>query len=479
MELNQIGIYGLGVMGKNLALNFEQSGFSVSVFNRNAPGEEHIVNDFITAEGAGKKFTATGSAAEFCSSLQTPRIILLMVKAGEAVDHVIDELKPFLEPGDIIIDGGNSHFEDTIRRTRQLDENNIHFVGMGVSGGEEGARNGPSLMPGGNAKAWNIIKPILEPVSARAFDGSPCCAWIGLSGAGHFVKMVHNGIEYADMQIIAEAYHVMKNGLDMDSKEISNQFKIWADTTLSSYLFEITADIFSVSDSQGKPLVEKILDKAGQKGTGKWTAIHALELGVPLPTISQSVYARYFSSQKNLRKELSSNVNFKSRASFSDKGKVLDELEHALIASRMISHAEGFHLISSASEHFGWSVDFSSVAKIWQGGCIIRSKLLETINMAFSKNPALKHLLLDSSYSKKVESHISGWRHFLGRAVVSAIPVPAISSALNAYDSLHTENLPANLIQAQRDYFGAHTYQRRDKPEGMFYHTDWTGKKSE
>lgn len=473
MKQTDIGVYGLGVMGKNLALNFEDHGFSVSVYNRKAPGEEKIVDNFISQEGKGKAFFGAGSVKEFCRSITKPRKILIMVKAGPPVDHVIKELHPFLEPEDILIDGGNSHFEDTERRTLKLADKNIHFVGMGVSGGEEGARNGPSLMPGGNKKAWPDIKPLLEPISAAAFDGSPCCAWIGKAGAGHFVKMVHNGIEYADMQIISEAYHVMKSGLELSTTEISNQFRQWADSSLSSYLFEITAEILTVTDTDGQPLVDKILDRAGQKGTGKWTAIHALEMGIPLPCISQAVFSRYFSSLKNLRVKLSEKIEPPSPLNSLHKKETLADLEQALVASRMISHAEGFYLISSASNKFGWDINMSAVAKIWQGGCIIRSELLNEIFEAYSNNPDLQHLMLDNYYSEKIYKLQSGWRNFLSKTVKLGIPAPSMLACLNEYDSLRSEQLPANIIQAQRDYFGAHTYERTDKPEGTFFHTDW------
>ena len=476
MNSNQIGVYGLGVMGRNLALNLENKGFKVAVHNRTAPGEEHILNDFISNEGAGKNIHGANTVEQFCLSLQKPRKILLMVKAGPPVDHIINELTPFLEPGDLIIDGGNSHFEDTSRRVEELSDKELLFAGMGVSGGEEGARNGPSLMPGGNKKAWKLIKPIFEPISARAFDGSPCCAWIGSNGAGHFVKMVHNGIEYADMQIISEAYHVMRSGLNMNTKEISEQFNKWANSTLSSYLFEITSEILSVDDSDGNPLVDKILDSAGQKGTGKWTAINALEFGVPLPAISQAVYSRFFSSLKNIRVQLSKNSAEDNATSFPSRTESLSQLENALIASRMVSHAEGFYLISSASQEFEWDIDLKSVAKIWQGGCIISSSLLNSIFDAYSQNSGLEHLLLDADYTEAITEQVAGWRKLLSNTILNEIPAPAMLACLNEYDSLRSENLPANIIQAQRDYFGAHTYERTDKPRGTFYHTNWQEK---
>lgn len=476
MNKSRIGVYGLGVMGRNLALNLEEQAFKVSVYNRKTNGEEKIVDEFLSNEGKDKSFSGSHTVQEFCKSLETPRKILIMVKAGPPVDAVINELLPYLEFGDILIDGGNSHFNDTANRTETLSKKNIPFVGMGVSGGEEGARQGPSLMPGGNHKAWPIIKPILEPIAAAAFDGSACCKWIGKAGAGHFVKMVHNGIEYADMQIISEAYHVMRFGLNMPVKEIAEQFNHWAETSLSSYLFEITADLLTVTDTDGEPLIYKILDSAGQKGTGKWTAIHALEMGVPLPSISQSVFSRYISSLKKLRVKISAQNDGTDSTAFSEKDKTLSNLEESLIASRMISHAEGFFLISSASEQFGWNIELESVAKIWQGGCIIRSELLNNIHEAYAENSKLRHLLLDTKYSALIKNNENGWREFLSKTVLKGIPAPAMLACLSEYDSLNSGRLPANLIQAQRDYFGAHTYERTDRPVGEFFHTDWQNK---
>lgn len=478
MNKSTIGIYGLGVMGRNLALNLEDQGNRVSVYNRPLPGEEDVVSDFINSEGRSKSFVSGETIQEFVSTLETPRKILMMVKAGPPVDGVINELLPHLDHGDIIIDGGNSHFEDTQRRFDTLSEKGIHFVGMGVSGGEVGARKGPSLMPGTAPEAWKMIQPIFKPIAARAFDGSPCCARIGNGGAGHFVKMVHNGIEYADMQLIAEAFSIMKNGFGMYIHEISNRFKQWNEGPLASYLFEITADILTVNDSDGTPLVEKILDSAGQKGTGKWTAISALDLGVPLPGITGAVNQRFISSLTKLRSSLSKNQTRKELSSNQKEGH-LQHLEDALYASRIMCHAEGFYMITQTSSERSWDISPEEVARIWQGGCIIRSELLRLIVAAFQQHPHPDHLLLADSLAAEIEERNQGWRSIINYAIQTRIPVPVISGSLSQYDSLRSGKLPANLIQAQRDYFGAHTYERTDKPRGEFFHTDWTKKKTE
>jgi 6-phosphogluconate dehydrogenase len=476
MSKSKIGVYGLGVMGRNLALNLEENGNRVSVYNRIAPGEEHITDEFLAGDGAKKNFFGAGTVQSFVDSLETPRKILIMVKAGKPVDLVVDELLPYLQKGDIIIDGGNSNFNDTNRRVETLASKGILFVGMGVSGGEEGARFGPSLMPGGNQKAWPVLQPILKPISAEAFDGSPCCEWIGEGGAGHFVKMVHNGIEYADMQLIAETYQFMKNGLDMSAADIAGQFSAWSKTDLSSYLIEITAEIFNVHDDDGTPLVEKILDSAGQKGTGKWTGVTALELGVPLPGITQAVFARFASSYTKLRKQISGILDGPASTISGTQKEILSPLADALLASRMASYAEGFHLIKTAGDEFGWDIDAESVARIWQGGCIIRSELLKVISAAYKENSNLQHLFLSDEFSSKLQSLQNGWRKIIGHAVQHGIPMPNMMAALGLYDSLRSERLPANLVQAQRDFFGAHTYERIDKPRGQFFHTDWKRK---
>lgn len=475
MSKSHIGMYGLGVMGRNLALNFEEKGNRVSVYNRSLAGEENIVRNFIDEAGSDSDYFAADTVEAFVESIERPRKIVIMVKAGAPVDSVVDELLPHLNRGDILIDGGNSNFNDTERRVTALSEKDILFVGMGVSGGEEGARNGPSMMPGGNADAWDQIKPIFEISSARAFDGTPCCQWIGKGGAGHFVKMVHNGIEYADMQLIAEAYHLMKGCTGMSASEISEQFYAWNKTVLNSYLMEISAEILTVMDDDGQPLVDKILDSAGQKGTGKWTAITSLELGIPLSGITEAVYSRFFSSLYNLRSELSKNYE-PPETPFTEKKRFLMDLSEALQAARITAYAEGFYMITKAGQQFGWDINPASVSKIWQGGCIIRSELLRPIESAYLNNPDLEHLLLYPQFSQEINKLQSGWRSTIKTGIDAGIPLPCLSSYLSQYDALHSKKLPASLIQAQRDYFGAHTYERIDKPRGSFFHTDWKEK---
>lgn len=474
---SQIGIYGLGVMGKNLALNFEEKGYSVSIFNREAPGEQYVVDEFMAFEGLGKQFYGAKSVEKFVESLESPRKILLMVKAGEPVDLVIDELLPYLDEHDIVIDGGNSKFTDTKRRVKKLEDNGILFVGMGVSGGEEGARKGPSLMPGGNKKAWPVIEPMLQKIAASAFDGSPCCAWMGNEGSGHLVKMIHNGIEYADMQLIAEAYHIMKNVLGMNSAKISETFREWTETELDSYLFEITADILKVKDDDGFPLIDKILDAAGQKGTGKWTAVTALDAGIPLPVITQAVYARFSSSLTELRRECANRSNKTMLYGEGDRVQTLHFLAQALFASRMVAYAEGFHLITAIGKMNKWEIDPASIALIWQGGCIIRSDLLNEIRNAYLSELTMDHLFLSGFYTSSFKKLEAGWRKSVKLATDEGIPAPCMSAALHQFDTLRSDKLPANLIQAQRDYFGAHTYERTDRMRGKFFHTDWLEKK--
>lgn len=473
MSKSQLGVYGLGVMGRNLALNFEDKGYRVSLYNRSAPGEQYVVDEFLAFEGVGKNFKGTSTVESFVETIDSPRKILIMVKAGEPVDMVIDELTPYLDKGDIIIDGGNSNFGDTNRRVEALKEKEILFVGMGVSGGEEGARKGPSLMPGGNKEAWPHLREMLESISAKAFDGSPCCAWVGNQGAGHFIKMVHNGIEYADMQIISEAYHFMKVILGMKPQIMSETFSDWNETELDSYLIEITANILKVKDDQGEPLLDKILDSAGQKGTGKWTAVTSLEQGVALPVISQAVYSRFFSSLTDLRRQFANRISTPILVSNQDRELLLHSLAQALFASRMVAYAEGFFLITKTGKEFNWDIDPSSAARIWQGGCIIRSDLLNEIQKAYTDEISLEHLFLSSFYSASFRKLITGWRKIVSTAVNEGLPTPAMSAALLQYDTLRSEKLPANLIQAQRDYFGAHTYERVDRLKGKFFHTDW------
>lgn len=476
MSSSQIGIYGLGVMGRNLALNFESKGYTVSIYNRDAPGEKFVVDEFIAFEGLGKKFYGAPTVEKFVQSLESPRKILMMVKAGDPVDMVIEELLPHLDENDILIDGGNSNYTDSTRRVKYLNEKNILFVGMGVSGGEEGARNGPSLMPGGNKKAWKEIEPMLKAIAAKAFDGSPCCAWMGDEGAGHLVKMIHNGIEYADMQMISEAYHIMKSLLGMNSNKMAKTFSEWTETELDSYLIEITSEILLVKDHDGFPLVDKILDAAGQKGTGKWTAISSLELGIPLPVITQAVYARFSSSMTELRRECANRVKNPALYSDNDREMVLHSLAQALYASRMVAYAEGFHLISETGKAYKWNIDTASIAQIWQGGCIIRSELLKEIQQAYVTDITLKHLFLSAFYTSTFGKLIDGWRSTVALAIKEGIPIPAMSAAISQFDTLRSEKLPANLIQAQRDYFGAHTYERTDRLRGKFFHTEWIKK---
>jgi 6-phosphogluconate dehydrogenase len=479
MEKADIGIYGLGVMGRNLALNLVENNFTVSVYNRTVPGEEeNVVSSFLKNEGENKDFIGNETPESFISTLKKPRKILLMIKSGEAVDKVLLQLIPYLDAGDIVIDGGNSHFKDTIRRVNELREKELLFVGMGVSGGEEGARSGPSLMPGGAHKAWEKLRPMLESIAAKDPDGNPCCTWIGASGAGHFVKMIHNGIEYADMQLIAECYHLMKAGLDMPAREIADVFEKWNEGPLNSYLLEITSDILKVKAEDGSPLVEKIVDSAGQKGTGLWTSVTALESGIPLPAITSAVYARVFSSFKTLRENLSIELSGPVPEISAHKDLVLDNLEKALLAGRIITLAEGFFLIKQLSEENGWGINQAEVARIWQNGCIIRSELLKPVQEAFLKEPEPEHLLAGRFFKEKLSNKHQALRKTLSIAIEQGIPAPAMSNALAQYDMLRSEWLPANLIQAQRDFFGSHTYERIDKPQGSYFHTDWNQKQT-
>jgi 6-phosphogluconate dehydrogenase len=479
MSGSTIGVYGLGVMGRNLALNLEEHGNSVSLYNRKAKGEKEIVENFLRKDGKDRNFTGAKTVSDFVKSLEKPRKILIMVKAGEPVDSVINELLPHLDEGDILIDGGNSHYEDTGRRIKSLRFNKINFVGMGVSGGEEGARHGPSLMPGGTKKTWNQLRSIFESIAAKSFDGEPCCSFMGSDGAGHFVKMVHNGIEYADMQLIAEAYHIMKSGLGMNEEEISDRFRIWNEGPLGSYLFEITADILIAKDEDGEPLVDKILDSAGQKGTGKWTAFSSLDLGIPLPGITEAVYARFISSLTELRRSSSTQTEDQPDPGDIDREEMLQSLAEAMLASRIMCHAEGFYLITEASEKNRWNVDPAAVAKNWQGGCIIRSELLRTIVSAWEQGSSITHLLQSPLVANRFRKLQSGWRQSIRFAVEQGIPVPVMMASIAHYDALNSDRLPANLIQAQRDYFGAHTYERVDRPRGEFFHTDWKDKKGD
>ncbi|WP_200975644.1 decarboxylating NADP(+)-dependent phosphogluconate dehydrogenase [Echinicola sp. 20G] len=466
-----IGLIGLAVMGENLVLNMESKGFSVAVYNRTT----EKVDKFIEGRGAGKNFIGTHSIEELVGALETPRKVMMLVKAGQPVDDFIEQIIPHLDQGDIIIDGGNSYFEDTIRRAKYVESKGFKFVGTGVSGGEIGALRGPSMMPGGSKEAWPEVKEIFQAIAAKVDDGVPCCDWVGADGAGHFVKMIHNGIEYGDMQIITEAYQFMKEVLGMNYDEMHETFKKWNKEELDSYLIEITADIMAFKDEDGEPMVEKILDTAGQKGTGKWTGIAAMHLGVPLTLIGESVFSRFLSAQLDLRAKASEVFEAPEIKFDGDKAKMLDDLKMALYGAKIISYAQGYNLLMEASKEHGWDLNYGAIALMWRGGCIIRSAFLGDINKAFDKAPDLPHLLLDSFFRDKVQAAQQGWRNVCATAISNGIPVPSLSSALSYFDGFRSKRLPANLLQAQRDYFGAHTYERVDKPRGEFFHTNWTG----
>jgi 6-phosphogluconate dehydrogenase len=466
-----IGLIGLAVMGQNLVLNMNDHGFTVAVYNRTTSK----VGDFMAGEAAGREIIGTYSVEEFIAALKRPRKIMIMVKAGWPVDATIEGLLPLLEAGDIIIDGGNSYFPDSIRRTKELSEKGILFIGTGVSGGEEGARFGPSIMPGGSPEAWPHVKEIFQSVSAKVEDGTPCCDWVGSDGAGHFVKMVHNGIEYGDMQLISEAYQLMKDLLGMGHGQMQATFAVWNRGVLDSYLIEITADILGYLDEDGTPLVEKILDTAGQKGTGRWTAINALDLGVPLTLIGEAVLARSLSALKEERVAASQVLSGPQPRFDGDAAAFVEDIRQALYAAKIISYTQGYMLMRAAAAEYNWDLNYGGIALMWRGGCIIRSVFLGKIKEAYDNDPGLSNLLLDPYFKAEVESAQEAWRRVVARAVENGIPVPAISSGLGFYDGYRTERLPANLLQAQRDYFGAHTYERVDQPRGQFFHTNWTG----
>ena len=471
MEKADIGLIGLAVMGQNLVLNMADHGYHVAVFNRTTSR----VDDFINGPAQGKSITGTHTMEALVAALEKPRKVMLMVKAGEVVDHFIDALVPLLEPGDVIIDGGNSYYPDSIRRTAFLKDRGLRFIGTGISGGEEGARHGPSIMPGGDPEAWPLVRDIFQSIAARV-DGQPCCQWVGEGGAGHFVKMVHNGIEYGDMQLICEAYSLMENALGMSYERMHQVFAEWNRGVLDSYLIEITAEILAIKDDDGEPLVTKILDTAGQKGTGKWTGINALDLGVPLTLIGEAVFARVLSSMKDERVRAAGVLGPRPAASVNGGEEVcIKALHDALYASKIISYAQGFMLMREAAKEQGWELNYGDIAMMWRGGCIIRSAFLGNIKAAYDADPRLENLALDGFFTDALKSAEAGWRQAVTLAVNNGIPAPAFVSALSYFDGYRSERLPANLLQAQRDYFGAHSYERVDKPRGEFFHTDWTG----
>ncbi len=471
MKKADIGLIGLAVMGENLVMNMESKGFTVAVYNRTVSK----VDDFVAGRAAGKNIIGTHSLQELADNLAKPRKVMIMVKAGAAVDAMIEQLLPYLEEGDIIIDGGNSHFPDTSRRTAYMESKGLLYVGTGVSGGEEGALNGPSMMPGGSPAAWPYVKPIFQAICAHVEDGSACCDWVGENGAGHFVKMVHNGIEYGDMQLICEAYQLMRDLLGLTADEMHEVFAAWNKTELDSYLVEITRDILAYKDTDNQPIVDKILDTAGQKGTGKWTGIAALDEGVPLTLIGESVFARCLSAMKDERVVASKEFSKPAKKFEGDKAAFIEDIRKALYASKIISYAQGYTLMRAAAKTYNWNLNYGGIALMWRGGCIIRSVFLGKIKEAFDANPELTNLLLDPYFKGVISSLTESWRRVVAAAVTNGIPTPAFAAALSYFDGYTTECLPANLLQAQRDYFGAHTYERLDSPRGQFFHTNWTG----
>jgi len=471
MKKADIGLIGLAVMGENLARNMESKGFTVAVYNRST----EKVDKFMAEHGIGRNFIGCHSLEEMVASLRKPRRVFMMVKAGGAVDLLIEQLLPLLDDGDILIDGGNSHFPDTARRTAYVESQGKLYVGIGVSGGEEGALTGPSMMPGGSPAAWESVKPVFQSICAKVEDGTPCCDWVGENGAGHFVKMVHNGIEYGDMQLICEAYQLMRDLLGMSDDEMHEVFKVWNKTELDSYLIEITRDILAFKDEDNAPLVEKILDTAGQKGTGKWTGIAALDEGVPLTLIGESVFARFLSAMKDERMKAAALYNRQIPAFQGNKEAFIENIRQALYASKIISYTQGYTLMQTAAKTYGWNLNYGGIALMWRGGCIIRSVFLGKIKDAFDRDPAISNLLLDPYFKETIERLLPAWRTVTAAALQYGVPAPAMTSALSYFDGYTTRHLPANLLQAQRDYFGAHTYERLDSPRGEFFHTDWTG----
>jgi 6-phosphogluconate dehydrogenase len=471
MAKADIGLIGLAVMGQNLVLNMADHGYRVAVYNRTTSR----VDAFIEGPAKGRSIIGCHSMEELVESLERPRKVMLMVKAGAVVDQFIESLAPLLDPGDVIIDGGNSHYPDSTRRTRELRERGLRFIGTGISGGEEGARHGPSIMPGGDPEAWPLVQEIFQSIAAQV-DGEPCCRWVGPDGAGHFVKMVHNGIEYGDMQLITEAYALMDRALGMDHDAMASVFADWNRGVLDSYLIEITAEILATKDTDGTPLVTRILDTAGQKGTGKWTAISALELGVPLTLIGEAVFARVLSSLKDERVHAAGILGAPQRPEPAAAGDYLPALHDALYASKIISYAQGFMLMREAATVEGWSLDYGDIALMWRGGCIIRSAFLKDIKAAYDTDPQLQNLVLDAFFTRALQQAEAGWRRAVVLGVERGVATPAFASALSYFDGYRSARLPANLLQAQRDYFGAHSYERVDRDRGTFFHTDWTGR---
>jgi 6-phosphogluconate dehydrogenase len=471
MRKADFGLIGLAVMGQNLVLNMNDHGFVVAVYNRTLAK----VDEFLAGPAQGTAVIGAYSIAELASLLKRPRRVMLLVKAGPAVDEFIEQLLPHLEPGDILIDGGNSNYLDSSRRARYVESKGLLYVGAGVSGGEEGARRGPSIMPGGSPAAWPHVQPIFQAVAAKVADGSPCCDWVGSDGSGHFVKMVHNGIEYGDMQLISESYHLLRDLLGLDAAAMHQVFAEWNQGKLDSYLVEITRDILAFRDESGQPLVDQILDAAGQKGTGKWTVISALEMGVPLTLIGEAVMARSLSALKEERVAAAQVLSGPAVCFEGDVRPWIDDLREALYAAKIISYTQGYMLMRAAAAEYGWQLNYGGIALMWRGGCIIRSVFLGKIKEAFDRNPALTNLLLDPYFQSQVETAQAAWRRVVAKAVEVGLPVPAMASALAFFDGYRRESLPANLLQAQRDYFGAHTYERIDQPRGQFFHTNWTG----
>ena len=467
-----IALIGLAVMGQNLILNMNDNGFTVVAYNRTVAK----VDEFLNNEAKGTKVIGAHSIPEMVAQLKTPRRVMMLVKAGPPVDEFIEQLLPHLEKGDIIIDGGNSLFEDTIRRTKYVESKGLLYVGTGVSGGEEGARHGPSIMPGGSPAAWPHVKDIFQKIAAKVDDGTPCCDWVGENGAGHFVKMVHNGIEYGDMEVIGEAYSLLKDGLGMTAEEMQQVFAEWNKGELDSYLIEITSHILGYKDTDGQPLVDKILDAAGQKGTGKWTVISSMDRGIPITLIAEAVYARCVSALKEERVAAAKKLKGPRRKISTDRAKFVEDIRRALYASKIISYAQGYMLMRAAAKEYNWNLNYGGVALMWRGGCIIRSRFLGKIKEAFDANPKLMNLLLDKFFRAAIKECQRSWRNVVAVSAKKGIPTPAFSTALNFYDAYRSERLPANLLQAQRDYFGAHTYERIDQPRGQFFHTNWTGR---